>query len=622
MSKYRLVRTEDDVALAVSCVLEESSGVGADTETYGTGRTDRAFALQLATERHVWYFNFHDYSTNWHEPSQRSGVPILDRRRTFAALSPLLRRKDLVWFIHNAKFDLRRFALEDAEVSGGVHCTQSIERFIYNQHMRYSLAACLERRGLSKDDAVAKYIAEHSLHTGGAVNGKKHFEQVPFDLMFEYGCSDAERCRLLGIDQRKQLEQHAFYHNDLELQKVAFGMEQIGMKVRTEYAQQGLVYERQKQQESAIELSRLAGEPFRSGPNWLSGIFDRYEVPYRRNPKTGKPVFDKHALDDIDHPIAGLVREYRRHEKYASTYYEVYASNEVIHAEIKLGGTDTGRFSYADPNLQNVPKEEVPDPVKEPAKYAKYMSIPYQVRGCFAPRTLDHFFGMVDYDQQEFRLMLDYAGEFDLIRRINDHGEDVHQATADLVGVSRKEAKTINFGLLYGMGVEKLAKALGISVRDAKMLKATYFAKLPRVQKLIAAIIEKAERQGYVTTWTGRKLYVPKPWRDPHTGALVRFEYVMPNHLIQGGCGDIARLAMPVVDDLIRKETSQSSMLLQVHDELLFEIHRTEADILKRIVGIMENTYRPFNGMKMTCGVDHSWVSWSKLDVVKGYPCL
>jgi DNA polymerase-1 len=599
---YRLVQTQSDLDESAEDIAAEKEGSGLDTETYGTGFWDKMFSLQIATGRNVWYYNFHDYGDS---------TPILSRGDVLSALSGVISNPELWWYIHNAKFDLRRMALEGSKLQGQVHCTQMQERFVYNQHQLYSFDACLKRRGMEKDDAVKKYVIENKLWT--MVDGDKrlHYEKVPFPIMFEYGCSDAERVRILGIDQRKQLEMHAFYHNDLQLQKVAYEMEEIGITVRTDYAQGGLEYERAKQESVRQQLSDLAGEPFRSGPKWLRTIFDRYGVPYRTNPKTGNPKFDKGELDKIDHPIAGLIRQYRRHEKYGGTYYDVYAKNEVIHAEIKLHGTDTGRFSYAEPNLQNVPKEETLDE-----------AIPFQVRGCFTPRTNDHVFVMVDFNQQEFRLLLDYAGEHELIRRINDHGEDVHQATADLVGVTRKMAKTINFGLLYGMGSAKLAQSLKVSEKEAGSIKEQYFGKLPKVQRLIRAIIQKAERQKYVTTWVGRKLHVPSPWRDPDTGAMVRFEYVMPNHLIQGGCGDIARMAMVPIDSLLRKECRHSAMLLQVHDELLFEIHRTELGIIPEIVKIMENTYRPFNGMKLTCGVDHSWVSWGKRDVVAGFPAI
>jgi DNA polymerase-1 len=584
-----------DNYVRVAGALNGEDTFGFDTETYGVEFMDRLFAIQIATRKDVYYFNFHDYG---------DGTPVLNRR-AIAGLHFLFKDPKRMWYIHNSKFDLRRLALEGMYINGPVHCTQMAARFVYNQHQTYSLDACLKRIGLKKDDAVGNYIKEHKLwewvtHTGKkSRTKKKFFDKVPFDIMFEYGCWDAEAVRILGEKQREQLKGEKYYENDLELEKVCYLLEESGIKTDTDYARRGYIWELEQQEIAKQRLTEISGEPYKSGPKWLRSTFDKFGVEYQINEKTNNPVFDKKALQKIDHPIVDEILAYRRHEKYAGTYYATYKEQETIHAFIKTFGTDTGRFSYAEPNLQNVPKEEDLD-----------NDIPFQVRGCFKPRA-DHCFVMVDFDQQEFRLLLDYAGEHDLIRRINDHGEDVHQATADMVGVSRKMAKTLNFGLLYGMGAEKLAGSLGVSVAEAKSIKRQYFARLPMVQRFIRRVIETAETRGHIKTWVGRKLYFPN--KD--------FAYKAPNHLIQGGCGDIARHAMVSLQKEIF-EGIRSNMLLQVHDELLFEVHRDELDIIPAIVNIMENTYEPFNGMKLTCGVEHSWESWGKRYVNEGVPVL
>jgi DNA polymerase-1 len=582
----------------IQCCLEKLKGqvnLGLDTETYGVEFNDRLFALQISIGEGTFYFNFHDYGP---------GVPCLDRR-ILQDIGYLFGDTNKTWYIHNAKFDLRRLALEGIYIAGSVHCTQMAERFIYNQHSSYSLDACLKRIGLKKDDAVEKYIKDNKLWEWEEKPGrksrskKKFYDQVPFEIMFEYGCWDAEAVLKLGLQQREKLKGERYYENDLELEKICYRMEESGIKVRKDYARGGYNYEISQKEACEHDLSTLAGEPYKSGPKWLAATFDKFGVEYKRNERTNNPMFDKKELAKIDHPIVDKIIGYRRHEKYAGTYYATYAEQEVVHAFIKTWGTDTGRFSYAEPNLQNVPKEEELD-----------TTIPFQVRGCFEPRE-DHCFVMVDFDQQEFRLLLDYAGEHELIRKINDHGEDVHQATADMVGVTRKMAKTLNFGLLYGMGAEKLAAALNISVLDAKSIKKQYFARLPRVQRFIREVIDTAARRGYIKTWVGRKLYFPDS----------DYAYKAPNHLIQGGCGDIARHAMVELQRRILDDT-RSRMLLQVHDELLFEVHKSELDIIDGIVNIMENTYEPFNGMRLTCGVEHSWESWGKRYVKEGKPVL
>jgi DNA polymerase-1 len=419
--------------------------------------------------------------------------------------------------------------------------------------------------------------------------------------MFEYGCKDAEDVLFLGMDQLNRLETDYGKHiweNECALMKTCFKMERVGVKVDLNYVNKGMKYEEEMLEVAKDEASSMAKEKYRNGPKWLARAFDNGGQKYDINPKTQNPIFDKHALANMQSPIATVIKDIRRREKYITSYYSsfnYFNNNSTIRSNIRLAGTDTMRFSYADPNLQNIPKEE------------NFEKGEIQVRKCFVPRT-DYCFVMIDFDQQEFRLMLDYAGESALIKRIIDEGVDVHQATADMMGVTRKQAKTINFGLLYGMGVEKLAKSLKVTETEARELKALYFSKLPRVQKLIRNIMDTAESRGFIRTWSGRKLYCPN--KD--------LAYAMPNHLIQGGCADIARFAMPELDKKL--VYTNSRMVIQVHDEIVFEVHKNDLDIVPDLVKIMEATYTPYNGMKLTCGVEHSWVSWGKQDVINGYP--
>lgn len=614
---FNLVRNQSELVQAIDEILADKLA-GTDTETYGKLRDDKLFSIQIAIEDKVFYFNFQPYPDELFEGKP---VPVLDRAESMKKLKRLFAAEDVVYFIHNAKFDMRRFSMEGLNIHGHVHCTQMQERFVHNQRMLYSLDACLSRIGLKKDDAVAEYIKANKLWT--MVDGEKvkHYDKVPFNIMFTYGCIDAEGVRKLGIIQRNKLQMHDFYHNDLKLQKVAFAMEELGIACDRDYARRAKQYELQRKKETEHRLEELAGEPFRTGPNWLQRIFDKHGVQYRKNPKTGNPVFDKHALDEIEHPIADLIRKHRRHVLLIGTYFGTYEKHDIVHATIKLAGTDTGRFSYSEPNLQNLPKEEEPDKLKEPDEWEEWNVLPFPVRGSLKPRTKDHVFVMIDFNQQEFRLLLDYAGEHELIRRINEFGEDVHQATADMVGITRKQAKTLNFALLYGMGVKKLAKSLNISGKEALAIKELYFSRLPKVAELIKQIIAKSSGHKSIMTWCKRELQRPSPYFDKETKSIITFDYKMPNHLIQGGCGDIARFAMVACSDAL-KDYPESNILVQVHDELLFEFHKDDLHMIEVVRKLMEDTYQPFNGMKLTCGVEHSWKSWSSKDVRDGLPTV
>lgn len=593
MESYsKVLVDESNIDFAVNTLLDAKE-IGFDTETYGLNWLDRMFCLQLATDDYAFYFNFHDYM---------DGTTILQIPWVLEKLAPVLNDKLKIWYAHNAKFDMHRLKWEGSEILGIIRDTVVWARLCWNQHFQYTLAKCLDRIGLAKDDAVEKYIAKNKCYTMITIKGKgtrvkiKHYDQVPFNIMFEYGCHDAWAGLQLGKKLHKEVDRlydHDLIRTEEQLTKDTFDMEHRGAMVDLDNIFKGWDYEESNLEKTEEELSSRAGTPYRSGPKWLETTFDKFGVAYERNEKTGNPIFDKKALAKIDHPIAGLVREYRRAEKYISTYYSGFnysqgQDNGCIHASIRTGGTDTLRFSYASPNLQNIPKEDSDD-------YEVY------VRGCIKPRE-GYQLAAIDFRQQEFRLMLDYANEKRLIDAVNG-GEDLHQATADLVGCTRKHAKVVNFGLLYGMGVETLAATLGISVREAQDLKFLYFAKLPRVEYFIDNVINTAKRRKYLKTWTGRLL------RFPHRDMC----YKGPNHLIQGGCADMVRKAIVEAAPLFKER--KSGILIQVHDELLFEIHNDEMELIPQARDIMKNIYQPFNGMLMDCSIELSHKSWAYKDM-------
>jgi DNA polymerase-1 len=201
----------------------------------------------------------------------------------------------------------------------------------------------------------------------------------------------------------------------------------------------------------------------------------------------------------------------------------------------------------------------------------------------------------------EYRVMLDYAGEKDMIDAVNS-GVDLHQATADLVGVTRKQAKTLNFAILYGSGAEKLGHMLGISMTEASNMRAKYFAKLPKVQQLVKNIIFSGQNRGFIWNKYGRRL------------GLNDYEmaYILPNHLIQGSCADIAKIGMNSVDELIRG--TDTKLLANIHDELLLEVPESDLYLIPKIKEAMESVYIPKNGLGLTVGVDYSRKSWAYRD--------
>ena len=578
---------------------------GLDTETRGLRFSDRLFSVILADEHSPYYFNFLGYEgleEDLHLPAEC--LPLLQ---------PIF-HKDSTFYISNAKFDLSMLRKEGLEVHGKVICTEVMGRVVKNNHLKYSLEYSAARIGLKKDDKVAEYIKSQRLYTKEKIPGKKkefqnkRFTDVPYEMMSEYAQIDANLHLRVGQHLLEQIA-HPCPHgspslklvadNENELTKVCFEMEWRGIKINRAYVEGALSYENSLLQNAKHEFATLTGRAFSDSGKLFKDVFTSAGEAFPTTAK-GNPSFTDAVLEDMQSPIAKTIQKIRHHEKRAGTYYSSFLffadSADCIHPNMRQGGTETGRFSYSDPNLQNVPKE---DDEEDKSK-------PYVIRGSFVPRE-DFLFTMIDYSQQEFRLMLDYAGEKKLIDEINA-GADVHSATADLLGISRRFAKTINFGLLYGMGTEKLARSLGVTVAEARGYKDLYFARLPRVENFIAQVSGRGKTRGFIFNWAGRRCHI----------ADREWAYILPNHLIQGGGADVIKFAMTQLAKYLADKKSR--MLLQVHDELLFEIHSSELDIVPVLKEIMESVYKPRNGMKLTASVEHSAVSWGAPDKVKGFP--
>ena len=389
------------------------------------------------------------------------------------------------------------------------------------------------------------------------------------------------------------------YENEMQLIKVCFDMEQRGILLDQKYTRQALMFEKGLLAQAKLDFQEETGESFKDSSKLFKQIFDARGDSYPVTEK-GNPSFKADFLETLKTPVAKVINKIRHHEKRISTYYKPFLdfadTDGAIHPNFRQAGTQTGRFSVNSPNLQNPPKEDSPEDEKNI----------YFIRKCFVPRP-GYVFVSVDYDQVEYRILMDYAGETKIIKDILDGG-DVHQLVADQLGIDRKTAKTVNFSLLYGVGTTTLANNLNISVDRAKDLKYAYFQKLPKVRRLMRQVEQVALSRGYVKNWLGRRCHLTDR----------RFAYKMLNHLIQGGAADVIKRAM--VELYPHFKGRQSSMLLNIHDELLFEMHPDDFDLLQKIKDVMESMYAAKNGMLLTVGFDHSHLSWGYWDKQEGWP--
>lgn len=591
---------------------------GLDTETTGLRWKDRLFSVILTDEEDSFYFNFNSKPDH----TGKSPDPELVLPRSFLPrMRPIFANKGSVFFASDVKYDMNMLAHEDLWVEGGVHCLQVVERLIKNNYPDesfYGLGKVAERRGLKKSEAVEEYIMAHKLYEKKAIPGKKklwldkHFDWVPFDVMAPYAVQDGKLHRVIGREQAARVELidamgdpapslRSLLETERRLIPVCLEMERTGILIDEDYTRKALAYEQDQAEEAKADFELATGLVF---DNKKKTLIEAFTAAGEHIPTTdkGNPCLNEEALERMTTPVAQIVQRIREHEKNASTYYSSYlyymCEDGRIRANMRQGGTTTGRFSYWDPNLQNVPKED------DEADLGK----PFIVRSCFVP-TPGMCFVPIDYQQQEFRLMLDYAGQADLIRDILA-GYDPHTATAELTGLSRRNAKILNFGIPYGMGLELLAKRLGVGVGEAAEMRSVWFGRLPKVARFLKEAGRKAGRRGYVWNHFGRRLHCDDP----------RFGYKLANHIIQSTGADIIKRAMPGVHEHFRNKKCRSRMLIQVHDEILYEFHPEEFEEISKVKAIMTSVYEPRNGMPMDCSVEHSWKSWGAPDKAKGMP--
>jgi DNA polymerase-1 len=358
------------------------------------------------------------------------------------------------------------------------------------------------------------------------------------------------------------------------------------------------------------EIFTEAGEAFNvASPPQLSRIlFEKLNLPAGK--KTAKTktfstgVETLQALAGQGHRIATLLMEHREISKLKGTYAdslpELADAGGRIHAKFNQTVAATGRLSSSDPNLQNIPiRTEAGREIR---------------RGFIAPEGSQIL--AADYSQIELRILAHVSGDREMIQAFAS-GQDVHRATAakvfnvspDLVTLEmRIAAKRINFGLLYGMGAFSLARDLGVSTGEAKEFIEAYFAQFPGVRATLEGVVEGARQNGYVTTIFGRERPIPEI-RASNGMVRANAERMAQNAPFQGSAADIVKRAMVVIDGVLRAARLETRMLLQVHDELLFEVPDRElTEARARIVEAMESAAELKVPLKVDVGIGKNWL--------------
>ncbi|HEV2147781.1 MAG TPA: DNA polymerase I [Longimicrobiaceae bacterium] len=466
-------------------------------------------------------------------------------------------------------------------------------------------------------DSLALQYLDHRTVTYDEVAGKGKaqvpFAWVPLERARDYAVEDADVTLRLAELFAPELEKlhldDLFRRIEMPLVEVLAEMEWNGIRI-----DEAVFHELHRRLVGQLEAVRTqihaeAGGEFNinSNPQLREILFERLKLPVFKRTKTG-PSTDVEVLQALaaqGHRLPELLMEYRQLDKLLSTYVDalprmVNPETGRIHTSFNQTIAATGRLSSTDPNLQNIPIRT---------------ELGAEIRRGFIPKE-GHVFFSADYSQIELRILAHYSEDPAFVEAFRS-GEDIHRQTAALIfGVAREavtremrdRAKTVNFAVIYGIGAFSLANRLGISNAEGKQFIDAYFERFPGVRAYLDRQIELAREQGYVETLTGRRRYIPEiTSRNFNVRAFG--ERAATNAPIQGSSADIIKIAMIDIHRELKQGKLRAKMLLQVHDELLFEVPREELDELREMVRTrMEGAIELKVPLLVETGVGESWL--------------
>ncbi len=509
-------------------------------------------------------------------PDAPAQLPLAE---VLAKLKPWLEDASRHKLGQHIKYDRHVFANHGIEVQGYAHDTM-LQSYVLEVHKPHGLASLAERhlgrRGISFEDLCGKGV------------GQICFDQVDIVKAAEYSCEDSDMTldvhRVLWPQIAASDKLKFVYELEIASSEALYRVERNGVLIDalTLAVQSHSLGQRILQLEK--EAHELAGQPFNlSSPKQIGEIFFTQKgYPIVKKTPTGSPSTDDEVLQKLaeDYPLPAKILEHRGLSKLKGTYTDKLAQlanprTGRVHTHYAQAVAVTGRLSSNDPNLQNIP-------VRTPEGR--------RVREAFVA-PVGSLIASADYSQIELRIMAHLSGDAALLLAFHD-GMDVHRATAaeifsiDTAQVSseqRRYAKVINFGLIYGMSAYGLAKALSIDNTAAKNYIARYFERYPGVKNYMDHTRDLAKRQGYVETVFGRRLYLPEI-NSPNGPRRAGAERAAINAPMQGTAADLIKLSMVKVQQVIDEKQLATKIIMQVHDELVFEVPEAEVDWVRHEV--------------------------------------
>ena len=502
----------------------------------------------------------------------------------FADVAPLESTgKPRALVFHNAKFDLhvlaRAFKIPQADIDRANIVDTLIAAWMLSPG----------QSGLGLDNQVMQRLQHEMIPIENLIGRGKNqitFNRVPVKDATEYGAEDAVYTLRLWEPLKKDLEKFDyvkyFFDQEMPLLKVLYQMETVGVAIDVpalKTLEQELQHRIEKLEK---EICDMAGFEFNIGsPKQLGEVlFDTLGLPEIKKRSTDAVVLEELSYK-APHPIVFSVIEYRELKKMQSTYISVLPTllnpdTHRIHTSFIQWGTATGRLSSRDPNLQNIPVRS---------------DLGKKIRAAFIPQGKDNVILAVDYSQIELRMLAHLSGDEALIESYKE-GIDIHARTAaaiygtdikDVTSDMRRDAKVVNFGVLYGMTAFRLSRDLKIPMGQARDFITGYFDMYQGVQKYIEDVKAAAHRDGYVETLSGRRRYIAGIDSSDRMESQMA-ERMAVNTPVQGSAADLIKIAMIRIQKRINEENLPLRMMLQVHDELVFECPRDQVEPMSQMV--------------------------------------
>ena len=537
-------------------------------------------------------------------------IPISENqeeaKKTLEIFRPFFEKKEILKIAHNLKFDYKVLKHYGVEVEGAIFDTM-IAHYLLNPDGRHGMDYLSEIYLNYKPVSIESLIGKKGKNQGT-------LRDVSLEEQTSYAAEDADVTfqlyEIFAPQLKKEGVEDLFYHIEMPLMRVLAKMEFAGISLDENWLIQESKDLENDLKNLETKIFELCGEEFNmNSPKQLGEIlFEKLKLdPKAKKTKTGQYATSEDILQKLasKHEIIQYILEYRTYQKLKSTYVDALPNQidkdtKRVHTNFSQTTAATGRLASLNPNLQNIPIRTLRG---------------QQIRGAFVADEGNKLIS-ADYSQIELRLIAEISGEENMIKAFQN-GEDIHASTAaklfkipieEVTKTQRSQAKTVNFGIIYGQGAFALAEQTGLSRTEAKQLIDSYYETYPKLKEFMAEQVAKARKLGYVETILGRKRHL----QDINSNNFVvkgHAERNAVNAPIQGSAADIIKLAMIKIQEVLEQEHLKTKMLLQVHDELVFEAPENEVETAKKLIKEnMENAYKTEVPLLVEVGVGKNWL--------------